>query len=66
MNRAFYGAYQKGYQAYQQQGQGARCPYVDKRAGRHDHIVTFSRAFTRYWQEGFSDASQNLPPRYEK
>ena len=63
ITRAFYGAYQKGFDAYHN-GAPQACPYRDKRAGRYNHIVTFSRAFILFWHEGFTDAQNGWPKRY--
>lgn len=60
----FYGAYKKGRKAFQADGDSAVCPYQDKRGGRYNHIVTFSRAFIAYWFEGFEDAQAGRPDRY--
>jgi hypothetical protein len=66
MNFAFFGAYLKGYHAFEEQGAGARCPYPDYRGGAHLQVVTFSRAFQKYWYEGFEDAQAKKVPRYMK
>lgn len=52
-SRAFQGAYWKGYQA-RLDGKPKESPYPDHR-GWNEH-VTFSRAFDRYWREGWEDA----------
>ncbi|MCK4958032.1 MAG: hypothetical protein KAT00_01500 [Planctomycetes bacterium] len=64
MNRAFLGAYNKGRLAFRDSEDAAVCPYPDKRCGKYDHIVTFSRAFQTYWREGFEDEKAGLPMRY--
>lgn len=43
--KAFLGAYNKGRKAYLDHGEKAKCPYADKRGGKYDHVITFSRAF---------------------
>jgi len=58
-NRAFKGAYRKGYQA-RIDGKSNLPPYPDKRAGRREHITTYSRAFRKYWLEGWQDADKEI------
>lgn len=58
-NKAFQGAYRKGREA-RIRGKAKIPPYTDKKCGRHDHIPTFSRAFRRYWCEGWEDADKEL------
>lgn len=60
----FFAAYQRGRSAFRQQGHLATCPYADIRCGQHGQIPTFSRAFQRYWREGFEDQSYNKADRY--
>lgn len=60
-NRAFIGAYKKGYAAHQT---GDECPYADRRGGRHDHVITYSRAFQNYWKQGLADARDGVAPRW--
>jgi hypothetical protein len=55
--RAFQGAYRKGCQA-RMDGMSKKSPYPDHR-GWNGH-VTFSRAFDRYWCEGWDDAEREL------
>lgn len=63
-NKAFLGAYRKGRKAYELEGAEAQCPYPDKRGGIYDHVITYSRAFQKYWREGFEDAQSFKPVRY--
>lgn len=51
-NRAFRGAYQRGVSAAKR-GEVRRAPYRDHKAGRYNHIPTFSRGFIRAWLEGY-------------
>ena len=53
---AFWGAYLKGWEALR----GSRCPYPDCRAGEHHHVITYSRAFRRFWSEGYDDRGKNV------
>jgi ribosome modulation factor len=53
-NRALKGAYRKGREAYADGKPIERCPYPDWTTARGS--VTFSRAFRRYWFEGWEDA----------
>jgi hypothetical protein len=64
INKSFLGAYRKGRKAWDEHGFGALCPYPDRRAGRHNHIVTFSRAFQRLWWEGWEDSRSGRPEQY--
>lgn len=57
-NKAFAAAYRKGYQAYVEKGAHARCPYFDYRGGRHGQVITFSRAFQKYWWDGYNTAKR--------
>lgn len=62
ISRQFYSAYCRGRRCFQE---GTTInPYSDIRAGRHGQVVTFSRAFARYWREGYEDAATGTPPRY--
>jgi ribosome modulation factor len=60
-NRGFIGAFKKGYQA-RQESKPRVPPYQDKRGGRFDHIVTYSRAFRKYWLDGWDAADKDMPP----
>ena len=61
----FYGAYKRGRAAYAKEKQSyEECPYPDYRGGRYGNIITYSRAFRRYWYKGWQDAEQNKPDRY--
>ena len=64
MNRAFAGAYRKGYAAGKDELSGIRrsCPYLDhrKKCGR----LTFARAFRKCWWEGKDDATNGRKSRY--
>lgn len=52
-NRAFQGAWQRGYRDYLV---GLiHCPYPDRR-GHRRNIITFSRSFRKYWFDGFEAA----------
>lgn len=64
MNNAFRGAYRKGRLAFREKGAAARCPYPDHRGGKHQHVITFSRAFQNYWHRGVDDEREGLPFRY--
>jgi hypothetical protein len=61
---ALFGAYRKGRKAAQE-GRPASSPYTDKRGGRYNNVVTFSRAFMRMWHEGYEDQIAGLPERYQ-
>jgi len=63
MNKTFLSAYKKGRKAFLENGTKAICPYLDKR-GEYRNNITFSRAFQKYWYEGFEDEKANLPTRY--
>lgn len=52
---AMRGAFRKGWEAYHA-GKPRRHPYADRRTG-HNNGVTFSAAFSRFWNEGW-DAAQ--------
>ena len=60
-SRAFVGAWRKGRGAALEGKSLLDCPYPDRRAGARNHIVTFSRAFRKYWRDGFE--SVTLFPR---
>lgn len=57
-NRAFLAAYEKGRRAGHEAKDAnlvARlCPYHDWRGNYHEN-VTFSRAFRKFWADGFFD-----------
>ena len=61
ISRNFFSAYQKGRTSAKDNG---KCPYADKRGG-YRNMVTFSAAYIRFWEEGFYDAQNGLPDRYE-
>lgn len=52
-NRALRGAYTKGWTHAQAGGSALDCPYHDKR--KRGGQVTWSRAYLKAWQDGFSD-----------
>lgn len=56
-NRAFLSAYMKGFNAGAGGAKRSSCPYDDHRGNYHE-MVTFSRAFIRYWMEGYDDATR--------
>lgn len=56
MNRALEGARRKGAEAYAA-GLPRESPYKDTRTGRHNHMVTFARAFQRAWLQGYDEAA---------
>ena len=43
-HKPFIAAFKKGLSA-----PGDRNPYPDQMGGRHDHVVTWSRSFRKYW-----------------
>ena len=53
-NRAFQSAYRAGVYAAERGNPRTSCPYTDARGASGN--VTFSRAFARYWLEGFDDS----------
>lgn len=53
-NPAFKGAAKKGWIAAAEGQSLEACPYPDYRGGKHDHIVTFSRAFQKAWKNGWN------------
>jgi hypothetical protein len=64
LTRQFWGAYRKGYKAYLN-GAPDECPYQDKRGGKHEHVITYSRAFQHYWNEGYQNAKRGQLPAYQ-
>jgi len=52
-NRAMQGAYRKGYEAARDGRSIEACPYKDKRKGCGR--LTWSRAFTAAWRDGWRD-----------
>jgi hypothetical protein len=54
-NKALRGAWRRGWLAYQYGDPFGMCPYSDKRGTKNKH-VTWSRAFIRAWQLGWSAA----------
>lgn len=62
--KQFLGAYKKGRKAAKEGKSYQKCPYRDYRAGRFDHIITFSRAFIRFWRKGFEDEKAGKPDSY--
>jgi len=54
-NRGYLGAFRKGVVAAQA-GRPRRQPYPDLRGGEHGQVVTWSRAFARYWLDGYDAA----------
>jgi hypothetical protein len=61
-NQAFHGAYWKGYEA-RKKGKPKVSPYPDWRTSTGE--VTFSRAFDRYWREGWEDADEKCKLDYQ-
>ncbi len=58
-NRAWRGAYRKGYEASQAGLPVSACPYEDKR--KWDGRLTWSRAFQAAWCDGWNAARQADP-----
>jgi hypothetical protein len=54
-NRAFQGAYKKGFRAGEEGKPKSHNPYCDERTARGS--VTYSRAFLKFWDEGWEDAN---------
>ena len=52
-SKALVGAWREGRAAALDGRRLSDCPYRDKRAGCHGHVVTFSRAFRKWWRDGF-------------
>ena len=48
----------RGAAAWQMGKPRSACPYRDHRAGPHGNIVTFSRAYRRYWHDGWDAAKR--------
>lgn len=57
MNKAFLGAYRKGYKAGIT-GLPRVAPYRDKRT-TYNNGVTFSMAFIHYWEDGYDEAAKD-------
>jgi len=55
-NKALLGAYRKGREAYAKGASRDQNPYPDVRTSRGHN--TFSRAFIRFWYEGWDDAHE--------
>lgn len=55
MNKAFEAAKRKGREAAERGEPRTACPYPDIRQNYHNGR-TFSRAFQRYWHEGYDAA----------
>ena len=62
----FFGAYKKGRLAYLAEGDKAVCPYLETRGGKYRHVVTFSRAYQKFWHEGFQDEKSKINWRYDR
>jgi len=62
-NRAFLSAYMKGRAAFSTSGDAAINPYPDHR-NHYRNGNTFSRAFRRFWLDGFRDAQAGNPIAY--
>jgi hypothetical protein len=52
-SRALVGAWRKGRAAAIAGKTLADCPYPDRRCGPFGRVVTFSRAFRKWWRDGF-------------
>lgn len=52
-SKAFVGAWRKGRLAAIEGKSLADCPYPDRRGGEHGQVITFSRAFRKFWRDGF-------------
>lgn len=63
---AFFSAHIKGRAAFREHGDKAECPYTETRGGRYNHVITFSRAFQKYWREGREDEKAGRPVKYER
>ena len=61
---AFFGTYQKGRKAARNGQPKSACPYEDKRGGRFSHIITYSRSFISFWEDGLDDETSGKPDRY--
>ena len=61
---AFYRAYMRGREDLE--AGKTVCPYAETRGGKHGNVTTFSRAFMRYWREGWTDARDKAEVRYAK
>lgn len=61
-NRAFQGAYRKGWEARRSGEPLTANPYPDYMAGRYAHVTTWSRAYRRYWADGWKDAGKPRTP----
>lgn len=48
-HRGFQGAFDKGFRSLRD---GSECPYEDRRGGKYNHQVTWSRAYIRAWHTG--------------
>jgi hypothetical protein len=60
-SKALASAWRKGRAAALEGRTMADCPYADRRGGEHRQVVTFSRAFRKWWRDGFE--SVGLFPR---
>ena len=56
----------KGRVAFRENGENAKSPYPETRGGKYNHVVTFSRAFQKFWHEGFNDEKTGRPVQYER
>lgn len=63
---AFFGTYQKGRKAARDGLPKSHCPYDDKRGGQHGQIITYSRSFISFWEDGWDDETAKKPDRYGK
>ena len=57
-NRAFKSAWWSGVYAFRTGKAITECPYSDLRGGRNGYIITWSRAFRRFWTQGYRDAEK--------
>jgi hypothetical protein len=58
-NRGFLGAFRKGAQA-RKDAKPRRSPYPDHRGGKYGNIITYSRAFIKYWQDGWDAMDKEI------
>jgi hypothetical protein len=65
-NKAFVGAYNRGYRDGVKGKSERDCPYPDYRCGKHGHVITFSRAFRRYWRDGLEAGRAERRRRIEE
>ena len=62
-SKAFIGAWRKGRQAALDGRSLMDCPYPDRRCGPFGRVVTFSRAYRKFWRDGFESVGLFPLPR---